>query len=70
MNINIYRGEVVKRIEAITKHSIGNRIIVFPNGVNKTIEFYDITLSKYKRCTLKKGCIISNVRDIKERKFE
>jgi hypothetical protein len=58
-------SEIVKRIEAITKHAVSDSILIKPNGRNKTVTFYDCTLGKYYKCTVKHGSLISNIREAK-----
>jgi hypothetical protein len=59
----IQKHEIIKRIEYITKHQISNHILLFPNGRNKTCEYYDCETSKYMRCTIKHSYFPSNFRE-------
>jgi len=59
------KEEIIKRIEAITKHVISSSILLKPNGKNKTCEYYDCTAGKRMKCTIKYGFLPSNFREAK-----
>lgn len=59
------KSEIIKRIEAITKHTISSSILLKPNGKNKTCEYYDCTTNKKMKCTIKFGFLPSNIREAK-----
>lgn len=55
--------QIIKSLEAITKHIISDSILIKPNGKNKTCLFYDCTTNKRMKCTIKHGCLIGNIRE-------
>ena len=66
----IYKFQIVEQLEAITKLSISNHILFTNRSTSKkpnlfTIEFFDYDNRKFYKATLKRGFLISNIREVK-----
>lgn len=67
--INYFK--IVEQLEAITKKStISNHILFTNRSTSKkpnvfTIEFFDYENRKFYKATLKRGFLISNIREVK-----
>ena len=54
---------IIERLQSILKVNVSNNILFKRNGKNWTITFYNCDTEKYYKCTLKYGCLISNIRE-------
>lgn len=67
--INYFK--IVEQLEAITKKStISNHILFTNRSTSKkqnvfTIQFFDYENRKFYKATLKHGCLIGNIREVK-----
>jgi hypothetical protein len=65
VNDGVNKPEVVRRLSQLTGHAIGPRLVITVKGKSRFADFFDITMNKYRRCTIKKSCIVSNIRELK-----
>lgn len=65
VNDGINKPEVVRRLSELTGHAIGPRLVITIKGKSRFADFFDITMNKYRRCTIKKSCIVSNIREMR-----
>jgi hypothetical protein len=63
----VYKIVVIKKLQELTGHEIGRRLLISIKGKSRFADFYDITLNKYRRCTIKGGSTVINIRDIRSR---
>lgn len=61
------RVNIIERLGAITNSSIASDILFKPNGKNWTVLYYNCSVGKHFKATVKHGCLISNIRETKER---
>lgn len=61
------KSEVIKRLEAITNSVVASDLLFKPNGKKWTVHYYNCTLHKHFKATIQYGCLISNIRETKER---
>ena len=64
----IYQSQIVESLEAITKSTISNHILCTNRSTSKntnvlTIKFFNCDNGKFYKATLKRGFLISNIRE-------
>lgn len=61
------KSEIIERLEKITNSVISSDLLFKPNGKNWTVLFYNCSVGKHFKATVKYGFLISNIRETKDR---